>query len=108
MKTFPNWRMVGRAMRWAREQDGVTYERTNADDPWAGPIRHHKWAGSDDRAVLVTCNPALAEVWISAGTSERYASLTNWIDGQAALRVLVALDLIDEGLADPHAPGPRR
>lgn len=33
MKTFEHWRAVGRAMRWARQQDGVTLDVTRLDYP---------------------------------------------------------------------------
>lgn len=98
MRTFPHWRLVGQFMLWARQEvraGRVTYERTKLDDAEFD----HRWTRG--RASVVITHQASYETveLIARGHSDE----TDWRSVQMRarsalklLRVLAALDLIDE------------
>jgi hypothetical protein len=96
MRTFPGWREVGRAMRWARQQDGVTVERLRDDE--TGRISW-LWHG---RNGLITADyfPASDPAETTIETGDTYIDRARFEDGATALRVLAALDLIPAELAE--------
>jgi len=104
-RIFPGWREVGRAMRWARQQDGVTFDRTTMRNVWhfdLPPSIHvdHRWRGGDGREVLVSHSSILKSVDVSVGDGRNGWDSTYNDDAAQVLRVLVALDLIPAELAE--------
>lgn len=96
MKTFTGWRAVGRAMRWARQQDAITYDRTIGD--LAIDLR---WT-AEGRYVLVELHPGQPCITVDISTGTTYWSGAT-TDAAELLRVLAALDLIPAELAtDRH------
>jgi hypothetical protein len=94
MKPFPGWRNVGRAMRWARQQDGVTV----AVDDEGFRVVDIRWRRGRD-SVIVQHFPGLdmASVSVKADGSTFHQ---NNADAVRTLRVLAALKLIPAGLAE--------
>lgn len=92
MKTFPNWRAVGAAMRWARQQHAQVDTLTS------------DWL-TDTRWRLGGIDVRVGRTDIAEGNDLRISGdgLDIWIDQvdvARALRVLAALDLIPAHLAD--------
>jgi hypothetical protein len=96
VKTFPGWRAVGRAMRWARQQDGVRQEIEHA-----AVARQHRWygPGRDGSIVGVTWGGPLThdvDIYVAGGGEHELVEPT----AAQALRVLAAFDLIPAELAE--------
>jgi hypothetical protein len=99
VKTFPGWREAGRAMRWARNQDGVTFDRTTMRGTWHYdrlPSIHvdHRWRGSDGREVLISHSSILKSVDVSVSDGRNGWETTYNDDAAQILRLLAALGLI--------------
>jgi hypothetical protein len=93
MTTFPHWRNVGRAMRWARQQQGVTVEMPTPKIL----IRSRVYRGPDD--VIVKVNTLPSSTWFETYTGIVGSAKVNPNNAAEALRVLAALDLIPADLA---------
>jgi hypothetical protein len=94
MKTFSGWRAVGRAMRWARQQDGVECRRED-EGVWithiwrsGDPADHVELGGAGTLAYSLTIDLA----------DGRYIEGVH-LPAAEILRVLAALDLIPAELA---------
>lgn len=94
MKPFPGWRAAGRAMQWARQQDGVTVER-DRDGAWVSrrwrsgdPADHVELGGAGSLAHSLTIDLA----------DGRYIESAH-LPAVEVLRVLAALGLIPDELA---------
>lgn len=92
MNTFPGWRAVGRAMRWARQQDGIGYATRERSFG-----RHHVWGWR--------ANGQTIEIRITWGISTELHGrgpirfMFEELTATQALRVLAALDLLPAELA---------
>ncbi|GAA2696355.1 hypothetical protein [Actinoplanes palleronii] len=96
MNTFTGWRSVGRAMRWARQQDRVQFERTRLDD--AGQILFTWTAGEESVYVDFVSGGDPAELTFeTVGASINHAYFD---DGGTVLRVLAVLGLVPTELAE--------
>lgn len=99
MITFRNWRAVGRAMRWARQQEGVKVK-----PPTRGIlIRSRIYRGPADAIVQVNTIPG--STWFKTYTGVTASTNVNPENAAEALRVLAALELIPAEIA--HAPEER-
>ncbi|WIM97809.1 hypothetical protein ACTOB_001363 [Actinoplanes oblitus] len=99
MKIFPDWRAVGRAMRWARKQDDV--RRSAIRDDQTGRLVEIAW----DRAAYTDL---VAHTWTPDGGPHLYVNLQDGrhveaeeLDALTTLRFLAHLDLIPVELAEP-------
>jgi hypothetical protein len=109
MKAPANWRAVGQAMRWARQQEGVTVRRMVVDNSWPVTI-DLEWKRPDGHSVLVTWATNREWVDVYAGGPVDDVHMSNCGDAATVLRVLAALDLIPAELAQVHdedRPGQR-
>src|SRR4051812_39596641 len=96
MKTFDGWRAVGRAMRWARRQDGVTVERVARAD-----VRARIYRSPEDKIVWVSSLPG--STWFRTYSGRVGSAECTPNAAAEGLRVLAALDLIPAELAtDRH------
>jgi len=93
MRTFPGWRQVGRVMRWARQQDGVTH--TVEPDAWHG----HEWDRNSADIVRAGNRGGTGFGFIVDLADGRVVS-TAGLNAAEALGVLAALDLIPAELAE--------
>ncbi|GGN40378.1 hypothetical protein FHR83_007051 [Actinoplanes campanulatus] len=106
MKTFPNWRAVGRAMRWARQQKSVTAPRFVLDNVRDSTALELAWKLADGREVEVwrwrSGNGGI-DLTVKHkpvhGKPELYAGMDGIRDAAEVLRVLAALDLIPADIA---------
>jgi hypothetical protein len=93
VKTFPHWRNVGRAMRWARRQEGLQGPEI-FDRPFG---RRYLWGWfSDGQTVSVNVT------WGIGFAVKLRGPRSMELDGRNAaetLRVLAALDLIPADIA---------
>lgn len=99
MRIFPGWRAVGRVMRWARQQDGVTHNRTVMLDSLDETTIDHLWSRDNGFSVWITWSPSRELIDIRAGGAVSECSLSDWDNAAQALRVLAALNLIPAHLA---------
>lgn len=96
MMTFDGWRAVGRAMRWARQQDGVTV--THDGDAWFG----HEWDRNSMDVVRLGGRGNRQGYGVMVSLADGRHVESAGLDAATALRVLAALDLIPAELADPR------
>lgn len=96
MKPFPGWRAVGHAMRWARQQDGVTvgHSRNEFNE------RVITWWRDTD---MVTIEFDRDTYQLSIDGDDNWLTDGHFESAGAVLRVLAALDLIPAHLADAPA-----
>jgi hypothetical protein len=93
VKTFPHWRAVGRAMRWARQQEGVTVE-----PPTRGiPIRTRRYTGPAD--VVASVTTVSGSTWFKTFSGVVGSAHVHPNNAAEALRVLAALELIRADIA---------
>ena len=97
MKIFQGWREVGRAMRWARQQDGVDVKRDRIET--TGQLLF-AWYAGNRTAVYVSFFPASDPADVAFEVPGAYISRSTFDDAATALRVLAALDLIPAELAE--------
>jgi hypothetical protein len=88
MRTFTGWREVGRAMRWARQQGGVTVD----------PIKY-RWHDDFSRSLEIKIYNVHSVV-VEVNPEDSTWSAVGAIDAATILRVLAALDLIPAELAE--------
>lgn len=91
MNTFPEWRTVARAMRWARRHHGssLTVQRRRYEDR---RIRY-SWVLYGTEVLSILTSPSVAGVHLYAGDSD-YQVHVSTRDAQRVLDVLVALGLL--------------
>lgn len=92
MRTFPGWRAVGRAMRDARQQEGVTV--THDPNAWHG----HEWVRNSADTVSVHTGPHSCSLMVDLAGGRHLEA--GGMDAATVLRVLAALDLIPDHLAN--------
>lgn len=101
-----NWRNVGRAMRWARQQEGVTGPRTVEENTRNWNLVELTWTHQDGRSVEISWTKGAPEVWVEVkrkprpGRPANIAGLVDVDNAATVLRVLAALDLIPDHLAN--------
>lgn len=94
MLIFPGWREVGRAMRWARQQDEVQGPHVR-DLPFG---RRYAWGWrADGQVVTVTLTWGIS--YSCSGRGPRTFRLDN-LDPVEVLRVLAALGFISTEVAE--------
>jgi hypothetical protein len=92
---FPGWRAAARAMRWARQQPGIT-----ADSLKFGALTDSRWRGNGyDVRIGRSALQGVAQLRISAPSVDVWI---NAIDTAEALRMLAALKLIPDEMAEVH------
>lgn len=101
-----NWRNLGRAMRWARQQEGVTAPRTALDNRRDAPAVELTWQREDGLTVSLwrlRSNRLLPDLSINFPDRPDGSGKVSGIDGvdsaTEALRVLAALELIPVEIA---------
>lgn len=93
MKTFPHWRAVGRVMRWARQQDGVTVK-----PPTRGAGIRIRVYRDPMGAIVQTCTSP-GSTWLKTYTGRVGSADVTPNTAAEGLRVLAALDLIPADIA---------
>jgi hypothetical protein len=93
MKTFPHWRAMGRAMQWARQQNGVIVERSRDE---GNGDRVITWARVADYITVAFDGDTYQ---IGVDTDSNWLTDGHFESAGATLRVLAALDLIPAHLA---------
>lgn len=96
MQTFANWRNVGRAMRWARQQEGVIQGPAKFDQPFGREYVWGWWADGQTVRVHITWGIGYAVVL----RGPRLLRIDQGVDPAGTLRVLAALDLIPAEIAN--------
>lgn len=103
MKTFPHWRQVGRAMRWARQQPGIGHE-TSTDDVFGFVV--HTWFDGPTEIVLAAAGEtSYRGHHVSSLGIARYSYINMSLEGAEPgqiLGVLVAVGLIPGWLLVPE------
>jgi hypothetical protein len=95
VKTFSNWRNVGRAMRWARQQEGVIQGPATFGQPFG---REYVWGWyADGQTVRVHITWGIGYAVTLHGP--RLASITQGVKPAQVLRILAALELIPADIA---------
>lgn len=91
---FPGWREVGRAMRWARKQDGVEVRLTPTRGVLARGRRYLRPGGTQVHVYTIP-----GATWFKTFSGVVGSAHVTPEDAAQALRVLAALDLIPAELA---------
>lgn len=99
MRTFAYWRAIGRAMRWARKQDDIVYDRLLLDHH-DGHIVEHRWKAVGGTLSVVHFLPGRDGVDVDFTRSTLQFQAYNVEAADEILRMLDALGLIPAELID--------
>ncbi|GIF14825.1 hypothetical protein FHX34_103533 [Actinoplanes teichomyceticus] len=70
MKPFSGWRAVGRAMRWARQQEGVTVAVGPATETALAGVTESRWHRADAASITTRIRQGSVRCFAPAGSFE--------------------------------------
>lgn len=102
MNTFPSWRDVGQAMRWARKQHGAAlYHHVRSHD--FHKVRANEWAVGDVHAI-VEHSPGWSAVNMTVSGPDVHLEM-NSDDVRSILSVLASVELLPVTFSSGYRAG---